>query len=60
MRNRKAIVGVVMFLLTTVTVGAQTVDEIVNKYVAATGGAEKWKALETLAVVGGSADLVSG
>ncbi len=52
MCNRKAIVGVVMLLLLmTVTVRAQTVDEIVNKYVAATGGAEKWKALETLAVV---------
>src|SRR3989440_431289 len=50
MRNCRTIVGVVMLLSMTVTVQAQTVDEIVNKYVAATGGAEKWKALETLAV----------
>jgi outer membrane lipoprotein-sorting protein len=30
---------------------AQTADEIVNKYVAATGGVEKWKSLESFAVV---------
>jgi peroxiredoxin len=29
---------------------AQTVDEIVDKFVAATGGADKWKSLQTLAV----------
>ncbi len=34
---------------------AQTVDEIVDKYVAATGGVEKWKSLESLAVVSRSA-----
>jgi hypothetical protein len=40
---------------------AQTADEIVNKYVAATGGAEKWKSLQSFAVVsrskGWSSDL---
>jgi peroxiredoxin len=42
------------FVLLGIFIGlgqAQTVDEIVNKYVAATGGVEKWKSLESFAVV---------
>jgi peroxiredoxin/outer membrane lipoprotein-sorting protein len=42
------------FVLLGIFIGlgqAQTADEIVNKYVAATGGLEKWKSLESFAVV---------
>jgi hypothetical protein len=42
------------FVLLGIFIGpgqAQTVDEVVNKYVAATGGVEKWKSLESFAVV---------
>jgi peroxiredoxin/outer membrane lipoprotein-sorting protein len=38
-----------MFVAIAATARAQTADDIVNKYIAATGG-ERWKSLETLAV----------
>lgn len=42
---------VLLFFVLIAPTQAQTVDEIVSKYVAATGGAEKWKSLQSFAVV---------
>lgn len=60
LKNRKEVVGMfqrifvlalVLLFVFIAPVSAQTVDEIVTKYVAATGGAEKWKSLQSFAVV---------
>src|SRR5687767_9297233 len=39
------------FLLPAQAANGQTLEEIINKHVAATGGAEKWKSLQSFAVV---------
>ena len=50
MFRRIALVSILLVVFLT-TVQAQTVDEIVGKFVTATGGAEKWKGLQTLVVI---------
>src|SRR6266566_4843711 len=51
MFQRIFVAMLVLLFVFVAPVSAQTVDEIVNKYVAATGGVEKWKSLESFAVV---------
>lgn len=44
--------GIILLLFLDITcAGAQTLDEIIARHVAATGGIEKWRSLESLTVI---------
>jgi peroxiredoxin len=51
MSQAKYLITVVFLFVPLVPVQAQTADEIVNKHVAATGGIEKWRSLQTLTII---------
>jgi peroxiredoxin len=55
MFQRLSIVAIVLSFAFIVPAYSQTVDEIASKHVVATGGADKWKSLESFAVVSRSA-----
>ena len=45
-------ISLALLLLATLGAFAQTADDIVNKYVAATGGADKWSKIVSLKYTG--------
>lgn len=50
MFQRVSLAALVLVVVFIAPAQAQTVDEIVNKYVAATGGVEKWESIESIVI----------
>src|SRR4051812_21141286 len=55
----RLLIGMFLFLSVIAVGRGQTADDIVAKYVEATGGAEKWQLLQTLAIAMRSAQGIN-
>ncbi len=51
MRRRTPLEVLILLFFCIAPVNAQTLDEIITRHVAATGGIEKWKSLESLTII---------
>jgi peroxiredoxin/outer membrane lipoprotein-sorting protein len=51
MFQRVSLAALILVVVFIAPAQAQTVDEIVNKYVAATGGVETWKSIESMVII---------
>ncbi|WP_037351700.1 hypothetical protein [Sediminibacterium salmoneum] len=49
---KKLLLSAFVLFTAVISLSAQTVDEVINKYVQAIGGAEKWSKVQTLKVEG--------